>query len=118
MRCLSRAHVDNAVAIATVVQVAPKVRYEVLDPEVLARYERLEERLRDCALALLPDSDDLDEVEEGAHLVASVLISVAYSLLQDSSSYDPRRVFLRYLRTVEAAERGDLVFIEPTGVNN
>ncbi len=91
--------------------------YEVLDPEVLARYQRLEDSIRACALGLLDTDGGLDEVEESAHLLSTVLISVAYSILSDSG-YVGRAVFIRYLDTIEAAERGDLVFIESTGANN
>ena len=84
--------------------------YEFLDPEVLARYERLEESVRQRVLELI-ETESLDEVEESAHLVATVLIGVAYSLLDDSG-YLARKVFERYLGTVERAERGELVFVE------
>ena len=85
--------------------------YEVLDPQVLARYERLEEAIRDRALQLI-DSEDLDEVDESAHLLATVLIGIAYEIL-DESGYEPGKVMKRFLDTVEKAESGELVFIEP-----
>jgi hypothetical protein len=84
--------------------------YEVLDAEVLERYQKLEDGIRERALDLI-DSEELSEVTDSAHLLATVLIGVAYQIL-DESGYSVRAVVDRYLTTVERAEAGDLVFVE------